>query len=1466
VLEKYLDYWGPRYRVAPVDVTVDGEWARGVAAWKSEARLLDRPLNVLARRLENSIWQALMPSEEGLYLRWVDEVPDNLVPDTQKAKLRSQAAEADALQTPQATPTVSSFGTATQPAEPPTSGLPYPDEKWLDYEDTSHGFSVKYPKANWAVTLSFENAAGPAHVIRRRLTLLGAQGARINIDVWDNALSLNLQEWWNKYQRPLLSRDCTLPSRPNAQVGGVPAIFTVEPASSYAPARLATVFLLNERAFRAEYWAFDRGSAQAIYRQVLNSFQPSNAPDLGGALLPPTDLELQTAASTATDSCCTYSASGNPYPCGCGAGGGCGNCTWWAWYKRVTVGDPLASHSWGNAHEWDTRAASEGWTVVEGPPQEGAIVVLEAGEQGVDSTYGHVAYVEQKISDTQYRVSDMWYKDGSGSCGCEGVCCRVCTWYQYHTNGSSVHFIYRSGSSPCSAPALVSPSDGFVSPGDTVTFRWDPVDCAGQDGYLLRIGTSSGGSDVVSDHFSPGLQTNVMIGSQWHNQDLYWSVRANASGASWSGSRRLRVEPNQPGDCSGCSSYVTDFSFSPGSPSNATSVNVSVSIETGFPNFRAARVRIRDGDNICELGTFSFSCTWDTRNTPNGDHCIVLEIDDNQGSSWDNPATCHHPYHLDPRPIPPPDPPALLNPFDGASYSEEASITLDWQASANATDYRAHLWGGSGTDQYRTTSTTEWYVGQLDPGTYHWQVRARNESGGADSDEWTFTIAESKPAAPSNLSATALSASRIDLTWNDNSGNETGFRLYREGLLVTTLGAGTESYQDTGLDCGTGYNYYVVAYNDAGTSAHSNTASATTVACPPTADFDAWPLSGEAPLEVRFHNISGGSITSCSWEYGDGGTGSSCSDYHYHTYTEAGTYTVQLSVTGPGGSDTRTRYSYISVAAPPPACDPNDDQVALFEYIGYGGSCVTLDIGDYPDPSYLDPVGNDNAESIKVGDDVQAVLYEHNDYGGISAIFTSYDSDLGDDGIGGKVSSVKVQPADTERPVVHWLAPVSDWETYHVSDEVVQLEAGATDNVAVARVRFSWWDKVNLERIEIANDYTPPYRASLDCTTLNFEGNEIEAEAYDTAGNASSWKHIWLYRDPPEPDLHSYTRSGYPYPVVPSSSSGTHEVDTLHAGQTTYFDWYFTNSGNATASGDFHVELWVGDERYVRYPYSDYGAGWIGGFDDWAQVIPAPGWHTIRLVTDADGAITESDEGNNIWERDFYWTASAPYGDDMESGTNEWTATGLWHQVDGYSPYPENHSSSNSWWYGQDATGDYDTGAANSGSLTSRQIYIPESGHYLRFWYWYETETQGSDWDQRWVQIAVDGGAFNDVLQLRDDPKRWWLQSPAIDLSGYAGHTIQIRFHFETLDSEYNGYRGWYIDDFEISTTPPPSCADSHEPNDTPTEATSIAYGQSLEADTCPGGDYDFYAFSGAAGDKVVVDIDAQVDGSWLDP
>ncbi|HGY89785.1 MAG TPA: PKD domain-containing protein [Planctomycetes bacterium] len=104
-----------------------------------------------------------------------------------------------------------------------------------------------------------------------------------------------------------------------------------------------------------------------------------------------------------------------------------------------------------------------------------------------------------------------------------------------------------------------------------------------------------------------------------------------------------------------------------------------------------------------------------------------------------------------------------------------------------------------------------------------------------------------------------------------------------------------------------------------GSDTLTKTAYVTATTTPPVADFSGTPLSGAAPLIVAFTDLSTGSVTSWSWNFGDGA--SSTAQNPSHTYASAGTYTVSLTVTGPGGSDTMTKTGYVVVSEAPPVAD-----------------------------------------------------------------------------------------------------------------------------------------------------------------------------------------------------------------------------------------------------------------------------------------------------------------------------------------------------------------------------------------------------------------------------------------------------------------------------------------------------------------------------------------------------------------
>ena len=103
----------------------------------------------------------------------------------------------------------------------------------------------------------------------------------------------------------------------------------------------------------------------------------------------------------------------------------------------------------------------------------------------------------------------------------------------------------------------------------------------------------------------------------------------------------------------------------------------------------------------------------------------------------------------------------------------------------------------------------------------------------------------SEPAAPSNALATVISATQIDVSWQDNSSTEKSFQIYRSPTgeagtfrWLANSRANTTSFSNEGLAPGVRYCYAVLATGRNGrstvSSAFSNTACATTLVMAPT--------------------------------------------------------------------------------------------------------------------------------------------------------------------------------------------------------------------------------------------------------------------------------------------------------------------------------------------------------------------------------------------------------------------------------------------------------------------------------------------------------------------------------------------------------------------------------------------------------------------------------------------------------
>ena len=160
-----------------------------------------------------------------------------------------------------------------------------------------------------------------------------------------------------------------------------------------------------------------------------------------------------------------------------------------------------------------------------------------------------------------------------------------------------------------------------------------------------------------------------------------------------------------------------------------------------------------------------------------------------------------------------------------------------------------------------------------------------------------FTANTTKGAAP--LPVRFIDASMGTVTsWLWSFGDGSSSATQNPEHLYTSAGNYTVSLTASGP-----------VNNDTTTSA--NFISVTQSPARPVAAFIANLTGGNAPLPVQFTDQSTGSVTSWSWDFGDGTT--SAARNPEKTYTETGSYNVSLQVSGPGGSDSMVRAGYIVV-------------------------------------------------------------------------------------------------------------------------------------------------------------------------------------------------------------------------------------------------------------------------------------------------------------------------------------------------------------------------------------------------------------------------------------------------------------------------------------------------------------------------------------------------------------------------
>jgi hypothetical protein len=143
----------------------------------------------------------------------------------------------------------------------------------------------------------------------------------------------------------------------------------------------------------------------------------------------------------------------------------------------------------------------------------------------------------------------------------------------------------------------------------------------------------------------------------------------------------------------------------------------------------------------------------------------------------------------------------------------------------------------------------------------------------------------------------------------------------------------------------------------------------------------------------------------------------------------------------------------------------------------------------------------------------------------------------------------------------------------------------------------------------------------------------------------------------------------------------------------------------------------------------------------------------------------------------------------------DWQATGLWHVGSACSP-GDSCDGGTFAYYGKDATCKFNTPGQRTTGTLSTVLTLPSvsPAGTLKLAYCSNLLTENKPGLDT-AKVFIDGVKVDQAQESAN-----W-QPRSVDITAYAGQTVDLAFTFDSLDAYYNNFRGWQVDGIQLVVT-----------------------------------------------------------------